>query len=287
MTLQIKGVAILMMLFLHLFNKSSRYESIEPLFSLGGEPFPWWLSQICGMCVPIYLILSGYGLWIVYNRGTNMSNLRRVSLLFLNACLVGFIFFPLSYFFRDSLYRFDFIHLTLSLTGIDPYNGEWWFLFPWAMICLCSKYIFRIVERLGTIKSIVVFYFLSTLAGWYISRNGGLLYVMPWRLPYQGILFINLLFPFILGTLAAKTGLFVHLQSLGKNKKYILCVVVVVSLLVKMFLFHHGVFNGFLALGLCCIIVLMKNNVFLISLGKRSTNMWLIHTFFCYYYLGH
>ena len=283
-TLQIKGVAILLMLFLHLFNNSSRYDGMESLFYIGTEPLCWWISQICGICVPIYLILSGYGLWIVYNRGTKMHNLRRVIFLFLNACLVGFLFFPLSYFFRESPYSYDFTKLLFSLTGIDPYNGEWWFLFPWAMICLCSKYIFRIVEKMGTLKSLIFFYILTTLVSWFISRHGGFLYVMPWRIPYQGILFINLLFPFILGALAAKTGVFAYVQSLQGKQKCVICAVVFVALFIRMFLFHHSTFNSFLAFGVCCVFLMFKNNVLLTNLGTRSTNMWLTHTFFCVYY---
>ena len=57
----LKGVAILMMLFLHLFNGSNLTEVCEPLLFIGNTPLVHIISKACNP-VGIFLMLSGYGL---------------------------------------------------------------------------------------------------------------------------------------------------------------------------------------------------------------------------------
>lgn len=247
-------------------------------------PLAYWISHFCGICVPIYLFLSGYGLYIVYDKGKPMHNVRRVSVLMLNVLLVSFIFFPLSYFVLGKGFDFSLCHLFLSITGIEPYNGEWWFLFPWVLICLVSKFLFRILESFNIKCVIALFFIIHLFLRFYVSQNMDVLCVMPWRIPYQIILMLMLSFPFLLGAISAKTGLLVVVTQMAVRNKLFLWGFMLVILLIKMFFFHSGVLDALIAVGFCCLIVTMKPNRLLMSLGKRSTNMWLVHTFFCYYY---
>lgn len=56
-TLEIKGVAILCMIFYHLFGFAERLP-IENIQSWIGSP----VTKAFQICVPIYLFMSGYGL---------------------------------------------------------------------------------------------------------------------------------------------------------------------------------------------------------------------------------
>ena len=285
-TSQMKGVAILMMLFLHLFNNSSRYAGMVPLFEIDNTPLAVWLSQICTACVSMYLIMSGYGLWIVSKQGKGKGNFRRVALLYLRVFLIALLFFPLSYFFFGGGYTLDAKHFLLSVSGIQPYfNDEWWFLFPWAVICLLSPILFKILKRLGVCKTLLIACALDLFCSWYIRKEGNVLFSLPGRYFYQIILVIRLSFPFLIGAVAAKTGLFVKIQSMEAKGKLMLCFGMTLILLLRMFVISYGIFNPFMALGICCMVMTFKPNKFLIGMGKQSTNMWLVHTFFCYYYL--
>ena len=75
----LKGVAILMMLFYHLFNRTEINELCSPLIMIGDTPFVHYLSQAC-YPVPFFLILSGYGLTYLYrhNRLGILSESRRI-----------------------------------------------------------------------------------------------------------------------------------------------------------------------------------------------------------------
>ena len=61
----LKGVAILMMLFLHLFNNPDIGNFCDPLIFLGGVPLVNIISRACNP-VGIFLMLSGYGLSYTY-----------------------------------------------------------------------------------------------------------------------------------------------------------------------------------------------------------------------------
>lgn len=66
-SLMMKGVAILLMVFLHLFkiNYADLYCS---LFNIGGTPLPAFIARMANP-VPFFLILSGYGLYASHQVG--------------------------------------------------------------------------------------------------------------------------------------------------------------------------------------------------------------------------
>lgn len=69
-SLLMKGVAILLMLFLHLFNQMANIELCQNLVTIGGVPLVHILSRAASP-VPFFVILSGYGLYKVRNRTNN------------------------------------------------------------------------------------------------------------------------------------------------------------------------------------------------------------------------
>ena len=63
----LKGIAILMMVFLHLFNRDSQIDLYDSCFFINGHP----LSQcFAGACNPdgMFLFLSGYGMFYSFKR---------------------------------------------------------------------------------------------------------------------------------------------------------------------------------------------------------------------------
>ena len=66
-----KGVAILMMLILHLFGKST--EGYVSLLYIGGEPIEYILRAAVNP-VAFFLVLSGYGMHYVCSKGKKDTN---------------------------------------------------------------------------------------------------------------------------------------------------------------------------------------------------------------------
>ena len=58
-----KGVAVLLLLWHHLFyNKPEYYERFTSIFVYQGVPIECRIATFCKVCVAIFLVLSGFGL---------------------------------------------------------------------------------------------------------------------------------------------------------------------------------------------------------------------------------
>ena len=56
----LKGIAILFMVCLHLYNRSDTGGYYLSLLQIKGLPLVYYLSFICDACVPIYCFCAGY-----------------------------------------------------------------------------------------------------------------------------------------------------------------------------------------------------------------------------------
>lgn len=291
-TFVLKGFAILIMLFLHLFLNINRVNELDNLILIKDIPLSYWLTRFTCICVSLYMFLSGYGLYIVFKRKTPMHNLKRIGFLYLNVLLVAIVFLPLSFFFPSLGWNFDALTVFYNLSGFYPYNAEWWFLFPWALVCLVSRYILFFLDSHKTWLVLLISCILYLGVRLFIHQYGeGRLVVPPMRWLHELGQFFVLSFSFLLGASCAKHGILTYVQQLAKDSKFVsLCSVILFLLIVYIRIFYIpiGLFEPFIAVMFCCVIVM--NNRFrwldkiLIGLGRESTNMWLIHTFFCYYY---
>lgn len=150
--LQLKGMAILMMLFLHLFNTTGRVELCDTFINFwNGKPLVLAMSRIAAFCVPIYLFISGYGLTeACKKKGVgNMHPLKRIFKLYVNFWVVFVIFVPLGHYLNPGLYTADIPVLLANFFAVRcDYNNEWWFLFPYFMLVLSFRPLVHLVSRL-------------------------------------------------------------------------------------------------------------------------------------------
>lgn len=90
-SLEFKGIAILLMLFLHLFNTQERVAECTTFINFWNhKPLVFALSRVGSFCVPLYIFLSGYGLFTLYEKTQEhtMSPIRRSLKLLLNYWVV-------------------------------------------------------------------------------------------------------------------------------------------------------------------------------------------------------
>lgn len=84
-SLEFKGIAILLMLLLHLFNTQERVAECTTFINFWNhKPLVFALSRVGSFCVPLYIFLSGYGLFTLYEKTQEhtMSPIRRSLKLF-------------------------------------------------------------------------------------------------------------------------------------------------------------------------------------------------------------
>lgn len=319
----LKGIAILMMLFYHLFFRAGLDEMCSPLIMLNDDSLVSYLSRAC-YPVPFFLILSGYGLTYLYCHGQLgiRGECRRLWCLYLHLWIVLLVFMSLAYFLRPGMYHYDLLHILGNMTAIRcNYNGEVWFLFPYALVCLTSVPVIRYVYHLKGTRKValtVAAYTLLFLTVKFISRHISqnlLLNTIETQYNY----YVCLLFYFSLGILlyrlleqsfqlpflglAQKTASG-HIQGTGNGLteriesgqtygtassglRLSLPLLLLVGLFIVKSMFNITLLDGLYAFAfIFCFLHLKLPRLLhhtLYELGRRSTVMWMTHTFFCFY----
>ena len=130
----LKGVAILFMLYLHLFNQMANVNLCTTYLSIRGVPFVHLFSRCTGP-VAFYLILSGYGLYISSKSGRKQNSLKRILKLYVHYWITLILFIPLGCrVIGSQVYPGSFSKFLENVTGWNTsYNGEIWFF-----ICIYS-----------------------------------------------------------------------------------------------------------------------------------------------------
>ena len=284
----LKGIAILMMLFYHLFNRTDINELCTPLIMIGDTPLIHYLSQAC-YPVPFFLILSGYGLTYLYtyNRLGIQSESRRLFKLYIHYWLVLLIFMPIAYYLYPTMYKYDILHIIGNITAIRcNYNGEVWFLFPYALICLTAYPVINYLCQLNgkvriffTITVYAILFMTVKYMSFCLSDN-----LVINIIQQQFIYYVILLFYFALGILlyrlSEKKMLFpIHNQNI--------CIILIMCLVIIKSLFKITIADGIYALFFIILFLNIPLHKYIAKIfheiGRRSMPMWMIHTFFCAY----
>lgn len=174
----LKGVALLMLLFHHLFYvQKGLYDDIQltSTHALVQDIGIW-----CKLCVAIFIFLSGYGLTVGAMKTNGITNLRyfywhRFTKLLLNYWFIWLIFVPVSVFvfgrtFSDAYQSHIIPKLILDFFGIINcfgwygYNATWWFYSCIIVLYFCFPFLYRMQERnpILTMATIVSICFLPT-----------------------------------------------------------------------------------------------------------------------------
>lgn len=269
----IKGIAVILMMFHHLFAYSDRWPENLPISWLFSS---FYIEQYIGLfgkyCVPIFLFLSGYGFAVSKKENDSKYYLRKIFRFFIAYWLVFFIFVPLSYFL--SSYQFVVLEpklFILNFLGVSSsYNGEWWFIFPYLLCVLITPLLHN--ERIGLNISLVGFSIVLHCISFSLWGNviHGFLF---WQPAY--------LMGFLIGQQKGK----VYLSSFG-----FLFFVEISIVVLFWYLFDWG--------GMPFLVILLVSSLLklfnfigchfirgvLVELGNKSLFIWLTHSFFCYHF---
>lgn len=277
----LKGIAILFMLYLHLFNQIGNVELCVTHLSVGNTPLVYLFTR-CTNPVAFFLLLSGYGLYASYKLGKRDS-MRRIGKLYVHYWLTLLIFVPLGWWIRGSeVYPGSWKQILENVSGwYTGYNGEIWFLFPYMLLVLTSVQLFRWMDKVKLIPFFLLagsLYFFTYVLVYFWGDS----YLYTHQGVYILVLYFNLLFPFLLGGIMMKY----NIVNKCKIKKEVALALIVLLMLMRMCIatsFFHVFFAAIF------IILFMRVgrgkwlDCFLYEMGRRSTSMWFVHTYFCYY----
>lgn len=301
-TLVLKGIAIIAMLFHHLY--CSVPEWIEPYDGVLG-----WMGELGKVCVAIFLFCSGYGLSAQYDKVSGVKNscmymLKRFVSFYLNYWVVFLLFVPITVFlFHRPLSAaygdnanivIGIVYDLLGVQGFSSYNITWWFNKLLILLYLLFPLLYYGIQKNGVVVLLV-----SLL----INR----LWMRVMGYDYYGELYIYQ-FPFVFGILWNKWGngevicrtrqldRFAEICSLSNIKPYIKAfgcgLLLLVMILLRMYpLIPHWTsirMDAFVTIGVAMFVVSLRSFGMpmraLVFLGKHSANIYLIHTFYNAYW---
>lgn len=265
-----QGLGILVMIFYHLFEPHMNPEFANTVIgNMGRAANP----------VPLYCLLSGYGLYIVHSQGKDKHRWTRCAKLYTNYWMITAMFVCISLLMGQT-------RCILSPSVIVSNMVDWhtdyylpaWFILPYCILSVCSQWIFRVTDKLNVWLVLIIGY------GIYVFSSR--MNVYDWfRMNIFQTLYI--FFPFLLGGVMARTRLVERCDAwLSKMPLALVDVFLGCVLVVRYFLYTGAVISFFWA----AVIVIAVHHVRRVGggivlkfFGKHNLNMWMIHAWICSY----
>ena len=284
----IKFIAVLIMIILHVFGFPERIApySYISIFRFGGGTLEQELATGSSIVVHLFLFISGYGMYILGEQNYKQI-FNRIKNLYFEYWSIFFAFIPLGYWIGK--YKFNLKEILLNLIGIiSSYNAEWWFLKAYVIYILTYPLSRKIVKKYPRI---------SLIGAMFITGSGMIL----GKLIRMSIIPNNLLFsilastmeyyyPFVCGMVVVEKGYFDRIVRFLKRKKLnykiLFLILVVFTCWMERFSYIRHAFNFIIVPLFICLLSMfgLEKNKVILSLSRYTTGVWLIHSFFCYYY---
>lgn len=278
----IRGVAILAMLWLHLFNILKNVALCGPMASVCGMPWTHWLTAACNP-VMLFVLLSGYGHYLTRERTSFRQLCKRVGRLYVVWWVVLAVFVGVAQVMEPGRYLGNAWEVVgNALAWQVTFNAEAWFLFPYAMLSLSSKALFALLDRAGEVVTLLVTLMIYASCSWLVKDEQVQALGIPHSL-YMLLLYGRLIFFFMVGAwMCRHAGSFTRV-SLGRWWLWgALLLAVVVQCLVRREMMYVW-YTPLVAILLSHAPLAPVVQRVLTVLGRYSMPMWLVHTWFAYY----
>ena len=296
-----KGVALLMLIWHHLFYSSAEYyQRFTTMRLYKGIPIESTLSDYCKVCVAVFLLLSGYGLymsWKSYEAKVVKSKGKfsvKYQLLFVknhllklmfSYWLIYILFVPLSIFLGSKpfweIYQGNFWYGLIDFMGLanlfktPSMNGTWWFMSVIILFYLLFPLMMFIMKRTPeTLVAIAVFLTFTPVIRF-----------LP-KFPFLSRYYAWLI-PFTLGMYFARYLLFDRLQEHYTSVVKALVMsgsALFACMAVRLYLKHKVYFDGACAVAVILVAYLLLSRIpvfckVLEHLGIQSGAIFMFHTF--------
>lgn len=311
-TRAMKGIAVLMLLVGHLWPFGNR----QPVGFAWAAPFglydPRWI-EILGWAAHItlyvFLFLGGYGLYHQLKRGSKLHTVllglyRNYWKIFVIMIPVAFIFFsnqPGDFMQDSSLCNryavFSLRDLAMNFLGLDfSYNSEWWFITAYAAAMVTGYLLMLATDR---IKSFWADAFIVVVIGIAVK----MISVMENSVPVFAALGGNFIFdnlinsnavPFYMGIVFAKHNGLAKLRGILEQYSGLTRLLIALIGLFLIFIIRQTeavdydltviIVPFFVVLCMVLLDLMPIVKKALGYIGKHCNNIWLIHSFYCYYF---
>ena len=295
-SLELKGIAIILMLFHHCFRLTRIYDGCAVSFYPFRETSVVNAAFASKICVSFFAFITGYGLFISYKRKTESAQkwvLKRYIKTFSGYWIIWVISAIVCQLidgrtqrilFSDGLSK-GIIYSIFNIIGVDSLfgtatlNDVWWYMGAAVIFIISIPIIYRCKDNLWLLLALVIL-----MPRMFLRYNGG-------ELLASGQSAFSFFVPQVLGCIFARYSLFERLYECSFSLKlYLLCLEIwgivffykIYHYLdrAKFWEIHYGLFP-------LLIIIFIVEYVFRIKfihkplaiLGKHSLNIYLIHSF--------
>ncbi|WP_410014366.1 acyltransferase family protein [Sodalis sp. C49] len=281
----LKGIAILMMLTHHLFSFPEKVLPPSIVYYLiPGLPIERYFGLMCKLCVPIFLFLSGYAFYIIGVRN-GLYYFKKILSFYKSYWFVFIIFVPIGFLFFSEINGSPFKKedIILNLIGISSsFNKEWWFVEVYVVMVASLPFVNMLRDKPITL---FILSLLILFLGFYWNTSH-----------FRFLKHISNIFiwsqPFFTGYIVGRFDIYSMIRKIINYKGYQILFVYTVFLSIFVLLFHFMNYIGlfivtpfFIVLSMVVIKKIGKLcEVVLVFLGENSMNIWLTHSFLCYYY---
>jgi len=306
----LKGVAIILMFITHLWSPSRVYGGeLKSLITIGYVNPVSYLGEFGNICVSFFFFLGGYGLYRAFE-GKEYDVIGRLKSLYKAYWKVFLIFIPIAFlFFRnqplycdnyemcDRYAVLDIRKIFICFLGFsNSLNFEWWFFEHYLIAVLTFplvRYLANKHSNSVNVATIVVLSILSTNLGPALGDIESI------GLFNENFLYTSFICQtqftmacFWMGIAMAKGNLLTRLHESMEKHKLLNPVTDILAWLLLMIFREEVAFKAwdlFLVPMLIVTTLDMLNRIKLLRkgfgiIGQESTNMWLIHSFFCFYF---
>lgn len=282
------GIAILFMIAHHLWGFPDRFDNrYISLLPIGDVSLEYYIGIFGKICVAIYAFISGYGLYISVQviKHKNLKNMYKFILKHLwnfykRYWFVFIVFVPIGFYWEIN--TFTLKEFTLAFIGrkANIYNGEWWYVTEYIKMLLYFPIYIWILTKLEIVR-------------YYSGKN-----------PYKIVIYIlalvsfimtrHYLFIFLTGIVFARYRVFEYIEQYLYSKRYFNNIFLILGTL-GVFIFRSVLMSArfddiivimFIYSAITLIRKIRSKNIekSLCFLGRYSIYMWLVHTYWAYYY---
>ena len=310
-TKKIKGFAIILMLAHHLWAFPNRIAGgeLKHLFTIFGDSSLLILGNFGKICISLFFFLGGYGIYI-QSKKKGFNILKNIKKIYIAYWKVFIIFIPLALIFfnnwvpfceaQDIYLRFagwTWKDVVKNFLGVSSsLNGEWWFLSSYVVAIVLFPLLKGLIEKNSLLKNLFYIVIISILMTNVFPAIGSIKYLGTLNNNYLYNTIFCQTAPYItcfyIGVLFAKENLIIKLYN--KINEVIKLNTITDIIILGVIIFFRSYVAGpemdiiYVPLLIIILIDILSHIPILEKtfekLGENSTNMWLIHSFYCYYF---
>lgn len=306
-SLALKGIAIIIMLFHHLFCEVSRFDSYDVSFAPFSQDFVVSVSLMMKICVSIFAFITGYGLLkSIARTPIDRASVFKWNVTRLLKTMSGFYFvyviafaatqlisgLPMETYFSGSKVK-GLLYVLADFSGLSTLFGTprllatWWYMSAAIIFILLVPIIYSVSKKIGYLSVVAVVIILPRLLN--VGYPGG-------TNPYSFIL------PMVFGMIFSDYNLFEKISSIKPKNKIAAYITDFLFFGLSILFFYYVSINFktseawellfgvspvfFICFCRYCIVRIPVLKNILEYLGKHSFTLFLTHNFIRYTYLN-